>query len=330
MTTPEPSSAAIGMHPGSDLWIDQPQAETRIRALRERDELSAEQADGLLHFADNGYLVFSPGFDDQALDAVNAGVDRLWREKPADLAYACDSPARSMALAEVGERRARYRIHDLHSHVPAALDLYLQPRIFEYARQILGDDAVAIQSLYFEYGSEQILHRDPVVVPTGAPGHLLAAWIALEDISADSGALVYVPGSHRLPYYTFSPGEYMFDGSRMGEEEIRAGTAWDDEQARRRGLEPKIFTARKGEVLLWHASLRHGGSPVRDPSLTRRSFVVHYAPRRSYLSRSITVVDLVRQDGRVEERARIMETETVIERDGSAGFDNPMRGRERV
>ena len=189
----------------------------------------------------------------------------------------------------------------------------------------------SIQSLYFEYGSEQILHRDPVVVPTGAPGHLLAAWIALEDISADSGALVYVPGSHRLPYYTFSPGEYEFDGSRMGEEEIRAGTAWDDEQARRRGLEPKIFTARKGEVLLWHASLRHGGSPVRDPSLTRRSVVVHYAPRRSYVSRSITVVDPLRHDdGRVEERARIMETETVIERDGCAGFDNPMRGRERI
>ena len=282
----------------------------------------------MLHFAENGFLVFPLGLEEEALDAVNSGVDRLWRQKPADLAYACDSPARSMALSDASERRARYRIHDMHSHVPSALDLYLQPKILEYARLILGEDAVAIQSLYFEYGSEQILHRDPVVVPTGAPGHLLAAWIALEDISADSGALVYVPGSHRLPYFTFSPGEYEFDASRMGEQEIRAGTAWDDEQARRAGLEPQIFTARKGEVLLWHASLRHGGSPVRDPSLTRKSFVVHYATRRSYDCRSITVI--AQDEGRVEERSRIMETRAVMERDGCSGFENPMQGSERV
>jgi ectoine hydroxylase-related dioxygenase (phytanoyl-CoA dioxygenase family) len=163
-------------------------------------------------------------------------------------------------------------------------------------------------------------------VPTGAPGRLLAAWIALEDISPDSGALIYIPGSHRLPYYEFRPFFYEFDASTMGAAEIAAATAFDDEQARRHGLEPRIFTARRGEVLLWHGSLRHGGAPVRDPRLTRKSLVVHYSTHKTYPVRAITVFDQI--DG--AEIPRIMETREVLEQDGCRGFDNPMCGVRRA
>ena len=187
-------------------------------------------------------------------------------------------------------------------------------------RLILGEDAVAIQSLFFEYGSEQMLHRDPVVVPTGGHGHLTAAWIALEDIGPDCGALVYVPGSHRLPYYAFAPGEYRFDGSRMGEAEARAATEFDDEQARLHGLAPRTFTAEKGEVLIWHAALRHGGGPVTDPNATRKSFVVHFSKRATYPSRSITLG---------EPETVVMETSETVERDGCVGYESPMQGDAR-
>ena len=36
------------------------------------------------------------------------------------------------------------------------------------------------------------------------------------------------------------------------------------------------FIARKGDVLLWHGMLAHGGGTVKNQSLTRKSFVVHY------------------------------------------------------
>lgn len=314
----------------SHLWLDQPDAARRIEERQRRGELNAEQAERLRFFAEEGYLTLQLDVDPELLDAVIAGADRLWRDKPTDIAYASDSPARPLTRAdEAGDRHTRYRFHDLHSHVPAAFELYLSPQIFTYVKLILGDDAVAIQSLYFEYGSEQVLHRDPVVVPTGAPGHLLAAWIALEDISPDCGALIYIPGSHRLPYYEFAPGQYEFDAQTMGAEEIAAATAFDDEQARQHGFEPKLFTAKKGEVLIWHASLRHGGAPVRDPSQTRKSFVVHYTTHGSYASRSITVFDSLEADGEAVERPRIMETDTLLDHRGCRGFDNPMRGRAR-
>lgn len=319
-----------GLELDSRLWLDQADHAARIEERLQSGEISAEQAEKLRFFAHHGYLTFALDVDPSRLDALVAGAERLWREKPADVAYASDSPARPLARAdEASERHARYRFHDIHSHVRPALELYLNPQIFSYVKLILGEDALAIQSLFFEYGSEQVLHRDPVVVPTGAPGHLLAAWIALEDISPDCGALVYIPGSHRLPYYEFAPGEYEFDAQTMGAEEIAAATAFDDAQARRYGLEPKLFTAKKGEVLIWHASLRHGGAPVRDPALTRKSFVVHYTTRATYPSRSITVFDAEPEEAGGGERPRVMETEVVLERRGCRGFDNPMRGFRR-
>ncbi len=321
---------SAGLRLESHLWLDQPDALAQIEIRLGRGELSREQAERLHFFAEQGYLTLQLDIDPRLLDAVVVGADRLWRDKPADIAYASDSPARPLTRAdEASERHARYRFHDLHSHVPAALELYLSQQIFAYIKLILGEEAVAIQSLYFEYGSEQMLHRDPVVVPTGAPGHLLAAWIALEDISPDCGALIYIPGSHRLPYYEFMPGRYEFDAQAMGAEEIAAATAFDDEQSRLHGLEPKLFTAKKGEVLIWHASLRHGGAPVRNPSQTRKSFVVHYTTHSSYASRSITVFDSVEADGRFVERPRVMETDALLEHQGCRGFDNPMRGRVR-
>jgi ectoine hydroxylase-related dioxygenase (phytanoyl-CoA dioxygenase family) len=38
----------------------------------------------------------------------------------------------------------------------------------------------------------------------------------------------------------------------------------------------KELIAKKGDVFIWHANLVHGGSPIKDPAITRKSMVVHY------------------------------------------------------
>jgi ectoine hydroxylase-related dioxygenase (phytanoyl-CoA dioxygenase family) len=43
-----------------------------------------------------------------------------------------------------------------------------------------------------------------------------------------------------------------------------------------KGLEKRIFEAKRGDVLIWHANLLHGGSPIAREGLTRRSMVCHY------------------------------------------------------
>jgi hypothetical protein len=111
----------------------------------------------------------------------------------------------------------------------------------------------------------------------------------------------------------------------MGPEVVEKGLAWEAEQERRHGLEPRLFTAQRGDVLLWHAALRHGGSEVVDDSLTRQSFVVHYSTRSTYDRRSISIAEPA-ADG---ERWQVLETRELLERDGCRGFQNPMLGTVR-
>jgi ectoine hydroxylase-related dioxygenase (phytanoyl-CoA dioxygenase family) len=315
----------------SDLWVDQPGAAERIAAWRRKGEIGEGEAAALAHFVDDGYLTFDGGFPAALFDDFAADVDRAWRERPPDLAWAREGLLRSFAYADEGrDRRASYRIADFHSHSRAARALFLWRPIFDYVERILGEKAgekaVATQSLYFEYGSQQALHRDPIFVQMKPPSHLVAAWIALEDIHPDSGPLVYVPGSHRLPYYEFSPGEHRFDVTRHGAAESEAMAAFDREQVRAAGLRTEALTCRRGEVLLWHASLLHGGSVVADPARTRRSFVVHFSTLADYRLRNQNLIEqVVGEDGRPAERTRIFETETVLEADGCHGFDSPIR-----
>jgi hypothetical protein len=53
----------------------------------------------------------------------------------------------------------------------------------------------------FARGSAQALHQDAAVFHIQPKGFLFGCWIACEDIQADSGPLVYCPGSHRAPWF---------------------------------------------------------------------------------------------------------------------------------
>lgn len=288
--------------------------------------MTAEEAVRLREFMEQGFTVLKPAISPDIFSSIESDVDSLWKNRPWTVAYAYDGPAYPMAYAdEQRERRRKSRIHDIHSASDAALSLYLHSEIFRFVRLILDDEPLAFQSLYFQFGSEQVIHRDPVVVPTAVPGHLVAAWIALEDIRPGSGELVYVPGSHRLPYFEFSPGEWQFDAYRMGEKEIARAKEWDREQMRVHRLQPRTFTPAKGEVLVWHASLMHGGASVDSDKLTRRSYVVHYSTASTYRNRAITVHEKVKEGNQVREIPRVVSTERILEKDGCRGLDNPMR-----
>jgi len=41
-------------------------------------------------------------------------------------------------------------------------------------------------------------------------------------------------------------------------------------------LEPKWFESRKGDLLIWHHNLIHGGSPMADRYRSRKALVCHY------------------------------------------------------
>jgi ectoine hydroxylase-related dioxygenase (phytanoyl-CoA dioxygenase family) len=143
---------------------------------------------------------------------------------------------------------------------------------------IFEADPILTQSLNFEYGSEQEVHQNTAFVITNSPLKLAGIWIALEDIQPGSGELVYYPGSHAWPDYLFSGRFKHFDKERDGIDQLHAWFAWIHAEAQRRDVALQAFLPKKGDALLWHAGIAHGGSPITLPNATRRSLVGHYCP----------------------------------------------------
>ena len=331
MATPSPAPRPSGdLGPdgllASDLWLDRPDAPEEIARRRSRGELSDAEAANLESFWRDGYFVFPLDVDDGLFDALDRDVDRLWEEQPAWVAFAYQSLLTRFSGGDADKRRPASRIADLHEFSTPALELYLHPQLFRYVELILGEPALATQSLYFQWGSQQALHRDPIHVRMTPPTHLVAAWIALEEIHPGCGELRYVPGSHRLPYYEFAPGRYAFDHKKDTLDQVRAAEQWDLDRCAEAGFEPVSLRCRRGECLIWHHSLLHGGSYPEDPALTRKSFVVHYTSRANMASTRNTYVDpyAPAEPGESEPPVRIYHSSRTHRMGGRHGFVSPL------
>ena len=156
---------------------------------------------------------------------------------------------------------------------------------FQPIEELFGSPAALIQSLTFWKSSEQSIHQDfSYVHHHRLLGQLAAAWIPLEDIQAEAGPLVYYKGSHlpdQLGFYDWGQGSIL--ASRDADSSVFAGyTNHLQEIVRVRELQPSIFLPKRGDLLIWHGALIHGGTPMLNPELTRRSFICHYTSMASH------------------------------------------------
>jgi phytanoyl-CoA hydroxylase len=280
----------------SDLWLDQPDAHDEIDIRLKSDQITTADADKLHAFVDDGYISVPLGLGPEFCARFDAEIGALWKQRPADLAVSPPGAGGPTSFRDYdGPVRERgYRIPDLHGYSASARDLYLHPELFHLIELIFGEPALAFQSLYFEYGSAQGAHRDPMFVSVQPPLNLCAAWIALEDITADSGPLKYVPGSHRLPWFEFSPGSIAC-GHEATPEKFTEFGVWLHHEMKNRGLAWRELTCNQGDAFIWHGGLVHGGAAIANPERTRKSFVVHYATAADYQSRTARM--RVRENG---------------------------------
>ena len=308
----------------SDLWLDQGDAHARIDERVAVGALSPADATLLHKFVDDGYLKFHIDLDAAWCDAFEAELNDILRERRADLAISPPGSGgpRSLADYEGVAPEPGYRVPDLHGYSRHAMALYLHAEIFRQIELIFDEPAIAFQSLYFQYGSMQGLHRDPMFVPTKPVAHLLASWIALEDIAPDSGPLAYAPGSHRLPWFQYEQDTVVLRPAIPHDRRVE-GKEWADRQLRERGLEVESFTCRRGDVLIWHGGLVHGGHPIENPKQTRKSYVVHYSTAANYHERTAGMQ--VRDGDRMKNIRR--RTDTIVHAPGARGLDSPMKQR---
>jgi ectoine hydroxylase-related dioxygenase (phytanoyl-CoA dioxygenase family) len=180
------------------------------------------------------------------------------------------------ALAKGTLGPLRFQDAWLHQGLASVRTLACHPEILSALRVLYGRNPFPFQTLNFPNGTAQHFHSDAVHFHSLPPGFMCGVWVALEDVHAQSGPLVYFPGSHRLPYQSardlgLSQADVLAE--KAPQRFFEAG--WRD-AVQQEGFERRLFLAQRGDVLIWHANLLHGGAPVQNKRLSRWSQVSHY------------------------------------------------------
>jgi len=279
-------------------WFDQPDAATQI-ARHAGDSTEAA------HFGQwicDGYFAV-PGLVDPAdIDAMVAVLDGLWDAAAPipgltllDLREEVGAPPRNLSHADVlalppavrTRMRATsdWRIHGFHYVNAPAARLFHHGGLRSLVSRLFGRTAQPFAAINFMAGSQQHLHQDMAVFHIHPHDYLVGAWIACEDITAESGPLVFHPGSHRTGMF---PGfsDYPQTNLRTADAATaRDYQAWVETMAARHPQHE--FLARKGDVLFWHGMLLHGGAPVLRRGVSRKSMVIHYTVRGADRAREV-------------------------------------------
>jgi phytanoyl-CoA hydroxylase len=235
---------------------------------------------------EHGYVVLEQLYDDAQIGKVNRCVDDIWTKQrvpnpriSADVFIGSKQERRAYVdQVEETARQQPYKLNDLYLVSDEALSLILGDVLTAVLSDILQDIPIVCNTLNLEFGSQQDYHTDTLYMPAisgvrGSPYHcnMAASWIALEDGDKDAGLLQYYPGSHKIPPFYFSRGQLAADPS-----EFQNYKDYMAEEIDKRNLKPTTFKARKGDVLIWHELLYHGGSEIVDEKKTRKSLVTHY------------------------------------------------------
>ena len=204
-------------------------------------------------FNERGYLVADFSLNESMLDAIVEKVQPLY---PEDYQQNPTLPA---------------RVQDAWKSIDEVRQLARDMSIAQALQQLVGRQSLPFQTLNFPIGTRQFTHSDTVHFNSIPSNYMAGVWVALEDIDEDNGPLLYYPGSHKLHEYSMhdfdlEPGYHNY---HKYEECIQ-------KVVEREQLQGEYGVIKKGEALIWHANLLHGGAPQKDLTRTRHSQVTHY------------------------------------------------------
>ncbi|MEZ0538464.1 phytanoyl-CoA dioxygenase family protein [Fibrella arboris] len=268
-------------------WIDRPGAD--IDAFLARFDVPVDfpydLKELLEQWQNQGYVILKGAlptdWTDALWDEVETTIDQHKQHSLKALVYQFndrkETPIHAVPKEKLNGIGAR--LLEYHSSSVMAKQVMTHPHIATFLKAIFDEPISVFQSLIFKYGSQQDTHQDFPWVRSGIASHLAAAWIPLEDVHIDSGPLYYYPGSHRMPKYNFGTGILHKPDSFFSPDQF---SVYLDKTCDKLRLEKKTLLLKKGDLLVWHGALAHGGNRIGNANLTRKSFVCHYSTVRSY------------------------------------------------
>lgn len=241
----------------SRAWLDFQDSFEKLENNKQLLTFPKTIQNGIKQWSKNGFLILNQYFNEATVLQINNEIEYLLNAKKIKF-----------------ENKNKIMFANKKSEV--IKNITLNELLVNILSFILGKEVVPFQTINFITGSEQKGHSDSIHMTTYPLGYLIAVWIALEDINNDNGPLFYYPESHKLPFVLnndFNTGETsLFLGNKnyCDYEDVM------EEKVLEKGFEKRIFLAKKGDTFIWHANLVHGGSPILNNKLTRKSMVIHY------------------------------------------------------
>lgn len=248
------------------LWVDD------IKSFEDKlsqtsDRLLIEAA---VSMREKGYVIVNNAITsslcDEAIESFNS-----WCEENKDVEYE-------------KKRGKRKRVVSLHSNSTPHKKLITQSeKLLKILDYLFSYPVSVYSSISFQYGTEQALHIDTPVFSTSPREFYFGVWVALEEANEENGCLRALPGAHLKKYVD----EFEFYDRQPNQEgtiDPSAKGLWSAfqnelvEKATADGFTPESIPVQKGDVIIWHPQLPHGGSEIKSPNKTRYSTVFHVAP----------------------------------------------------
>jgi ectoine hydroxylase-related dioxygenase (phytanoyl-CoA dioxygenase family) len=181
---------------------------------------------------------------------------------------------------------------------PRLRALCCAPEIASVLEELIGEPAGVHLNLTGWQSTRRNWHFDQYLNEPYVGAFYVAIWIALDDISADSGPFEYIPSSHQW-WPPISQAKMRAalgadgDGHDWPTHSERILTPIFEEAIKSRQLKTSTFLAKRGDVLFWHSRLLHRGSIPNDSTLERRALIAHY----SGVNHRPDMPEAVQQDG---------------------------------
>ncbi|AZA76349.1 phytanoyl-CoA dioxygenase [Chryseobacterium sp. G0186] len=259
------SSSDFAHLPKTERTINQ----NRLSSTSFFGSLSEENKNSALQYDDNGYMILKNFLSPETAEKINVEIEKLMKDGTLKFRYG---------------GKLMFAIH--HSEIIKSIGN--DKDLLEFLSVLLDGKAKLFQSINFINGSQQKTHSDSIHMTTYPLGGLLGVWIALEDVDENNGALHYIPGSHKLPYFLNSDYDNEGNALRIGKKSYKAYEEFLENKVKELGLKKEIFKAKKGDLLIWHANILHGGEPHTDKNRTRKSLVYHFFDENSVCYHEVT------------------------------------------
>ncbi len=224
---------------------------------KEFQELDEKTKQEMLSWSENGFVVLKEYFSPAQVEEYNKEVEQMLQN--GDVKFENGNKI----MFAIHKSKNLFKI-GAHKKIVSVLELLLAKKIELF------------QSINFITGSQQGAHSDSISMTTFPKGNLIAIWVALEDMTMENGPLYYYKGSHKLPYIMNH--DFGNEGTKykLGNKGYDAYLNKIQELLDANGYKKTHFLAKKGDVLIWHANLVHGGEKIVKEGATRKSMVFHY------------------------------------------------------